>query len=68
MFSGRTGGGRVLGCVVGVGILSDLSALLDVLPLLLGGLVLSRPGVSGGRIPWKDLSHGTSQQIPARAS
>ncbi|QEA29475.1 hypothetical protein FGL91_13450 [Microbacterium sp. CBA3102] len=32
------------------------------------GRRLSRPGVSGGRIPWKDLSHGTSQQIPARAS
>jgi putative transposase len=29
---------------------------------------LSHPGVSGGRIPWKDLSHGTSQQIPTRAS
>ncbi|MGO2529974.1 MAG: hypothetical protein ACTH8K_10260, partial [Microbacterium gubbeenense] len=25
---------------------------------------VSRPGVCGGRIPWKDLSHGTSQQIP----
>jgi hypothetical protein len=22
---------------------------------------LTRPGVSGDRIPWKDLSHGTSQ-------
>jgi len=25
---------------------------------------MSHPGVSGGRIPWKDLSHGTSQQYP----
>lgn len=29
---------------------------------------LSHPGVSGEQIPWKDLSHGTSQQISARAS
>lgn len=29
---------------------------------------VSHPGVFGGRIPWKDLSHGTSQQVPARAS
>ena len=29
---------------------------------------LSHPGVSGEQIPWKDLSHGTSQQVSARAS
>ncbi len=23
--------------------------------------MMTRPGVSGDRIPWKDLSHGTSQ-------
>ena len=27
-----------------------------------------RPGVSGDRIPWKDLPYGTSQQVSARAS
>jgi hypothetical protein len=29
---------------------------------------LSPPGVSGDMIPWKDRLHGTSQQVPARAS
>ena len=29
---------------------------------------VSHPGVSGDMIPWKDLSHGTSQQVSARAS
>jgi len=32
------------------------------------GGVLTRPGASGDMIPWKDLSHGTSQQVPPRAS
>ena len=27
--------------------------------------LLTHPGVSGDWIPWKDLSHGTSQQVPA---
>ena len=46
---------------------------LVVDPVLLRGdpeydLGLSRPGMSGEQIPWKDLSHGTSQQISARAA
>ena len=29
--------------------------------IVVGAVVMNRPGVSGDRIPWKDLSHGTSQ-------
>lgn len=29
---------------------------------------LSRPGVSGDLIPWKDAGHGTSLEVPAGAA
>jgi hypothetical protein len=32
------------------------------------GRWLSRPGVSGDWIPWKDDGHGTSLEVPARAA
>ena len=28
---------------------------------LSAAILMTRPGVSGDMIPWKDLSHGTSQ-------
>ena len=37
-------------------------------PTIPPATLVTRPGMSGDKIPWKDLSHGTSQQVPARAS